>query len=253
MSSWSKRRRTLYATVILILLVGAVLVPAFFILYEAPSCSDGIQNGKEQGIDCGGSCQRLCASSFLAPSLAWTRFEEVAPGLYNVAAYIVNPNPDAEAVDVPYRMTLYDDRGIPIVDVDGQVVLPPHRNTLAFKGAVSVGKRVPAKALFQFTGAPQWYSRQDPLAALIIGDKDYSEDGSGSSLVVSLRNPGVRPIEGVAVYVILYDALDNAIGFSKTYVDEVLPQGTALAPFTWPSIRSDEVISIEVLPVLERP
>ncbi|MEN9913109.1 MAG: hypothetical protein RLY66_517 [Candidatus Parcubacteria bacterium] len=251
MSSWSKRRRTLYATVIVVFLVGVVLIPAFLIFYKAPTCSDNKRNGSEQGVDCGGSCERLCQSSFLPPSLAWARFEEVAPKLYNIAAYIVNPNTEGEAINAPYHLALYDSRGVLITDTTGIVTLPPHRNTLAYKGAVAVGERIPAKALFEFTSAPVWRKKVDTLKSLIIGDKKYTEDESGSSLLVTLKNPSVYPIERISVYVILYDKDGNALGFSKTVVDEIPAKGEALAPFTWPIDRKGAVISIEVLPVAE--
>lgn len=252
MSSWSKRRRTLYATVVVVFLVGAVIVPTFLIFYHAPTCTDGKQNGSETGVDCGGSCQRLCQSSFLPAKIGWTRFEEVAPSLYNVAAYIVNPNTEGEAIDAPYRMTLYDARGVPITETMGTVTIPPHRNTLAFQGAVSVGKRIPAQALFEFIGAPNWHKRVDPLSRLTTGETKYTEDAAGSSLTVELTNTDVQPLSGLAVYVVLYDAEENAIGFSKTVLDEIPPQGKTIAPFTWQINRGGKVISIKVFPVVEQ-
>jgi hypothetical protein len=251
MSSWSQRRKSVYAVVIFIIVVGVIGVPGFYLFYQAPTCTDRVMNGNEQGVDCGGSCQRLCQTSFLQPSLAWTRFEQVAPGLYNLAAYIVNPNIEAEALNVPYHLALYDDRGVLITDTTGRVTLPPHRNTIAFQGAVNVGKRVPSKALFEFTAAPDWHKKKDVLAAIAVGDKKYAEDSLGSSLIVTLKNTSVYPIVNVGVYTVLYDKDNNALGFSKTFVDEIPPKGSALAPFTWPVDRKGAVISIEVLPVSE--
>lgn len=251
MSSWAKRRKTLYASVVAVILVGAVIVPAFLILYKAPTCFDGIKNSNEQGIDCGGKCQKLCQNAFLSPSVAWTRFEELAPKLYNVAAYIINPNIDAEAKNVPYRMALYDSRGVVITDFEGTVTLPPHRNTLAFRGSIDAGERIPAKVLFEFTKAPEWVKKADELSPLVITEKNYSEDSTGSSLLVGLRNSSVRNISNVAVYTVLYNSEGNALGFSKTYIDNIPAQGKEVAPFTWPLDRKGSVISIEVLPVAE--
>lgn len=251
MSSWSQRRKSVYALIVFIILVCAIGIPGFYLFYKAPTCFDGVQNGNERGVDCGGSCQRLCANAFLAPSLAWTRFERVAPGLYNLAAYIVNPNTDGEAINVPYHIALYDDRGVLITDTNGRVTLPPHRNTIAFQGAVNVGQRVPAKALFEFTAAPDWRKQGDRLAALVVGDKKYVEDDLGSSLTVTLKNSSVYPINNVGVYAVLYDKDGNALGFSRTFVDDIPAKGSTLAPFTWPVNRNNSVISIEVLPVSE--
>ncbi len=251
MSSWSKRRKSVYLIVIAVILIGAVIVPAYLLFYHPPTCSDGIRNGSEQGVDCGGACERLCQNSFLSPSLAWTRFEEVAPSLYNVAAYIINPNTEGEAVNVPYHLSLYDDRGVLITDTNGVVTLPPHRNAIAFQGAINVGQRVPAKALFEFLAPPNWHKRSDPLSAVVVGDKSYVEEESGSSLTVTLKNTSVYALPKIAVYAVLYDKDGNALGFSKTYIDEIPPKGNGLAPFTWPLSRNGKVISIEILPVQE--
>jgi hypothetical protein len=253
MSSWSKRRRWLYTIFIAIILIGVVVVPLFLIFYKAPTCTDGTMNGTEQGIDCGGSCTKLCASGFITPQVAWTRFEEVAPGLYNVAAYVVNQNTDGEAFKVPYHLALYDSKGILISDFPGNMTLPPHRNTLAFQGALSVGKRTPVKALFEFTAIPEWHRRVDPLTSITVINKEYNEDpvSNSSSLTVTMKNNDVRPVGRTTVYVVLYDESSNALGFSKTIVDGIAPKSTAVAPFTWPSSRDGKVISIEVLPVAE--
>lgn len=240
-----------FGGVVIVALLVLVAIPAWKIFYRAPSCFDGAQNGSETGIDCGGSCVKLCQSAFAAPVVDWTRFEEVAPGLYNLAAYIENLNIDAEAVDVPYRVQLYDNRGIIITEYYGRLTLPPHRNTLAFQGAVSVKQRVPAKALFEFVANPDWSKKSDPLSKLVISDKRYEENADGSVLSVKLKNSGVEPIGRISVYTVLYDAGGNALGFSKTIIDGIGAGETAMAPFTWPKGHDGAVVSIEVLPVSE--
>jgi hypothetical protein len=249
MSSWSKRRKSLYALVAIVVLVGAVGVPAFRFFYKAPSCFDGVKNGDEQGIDCGGSCQKLCASAFIPVTVAWTRFEQVIPGEYNVGAYLINPNTDGGAKGVPYHFVLYDQSGVPVSDTKGTVTIPPHRNTLAFQAAVSTAESVPVRAFFEFTAPPDWIKENDTLAPLQIADKNLTT-GVGTSLAVTLHNSAVVPLDHLDVYAVLYDKDGNTLDFSKTIVDRVPAQGDSIAPFTWPAVHSN-VISIEVLPVAE--
>ena len=251
MSSWSKHRRFEYAGIVIAICVAAVVILVFYFFYTPPSCFDGVRNGREQGLDCGGSCARLCPSSFMTPTVSWTRFEEVAPGLYNLGAYIINPNPTGEAVSVPYRFTLYDGQGLPVTVREGSMVLPPQRAALAFAGAVDVGRRIPAKALFEFTASLDWHSRPDPLVELTIGGKEYFEDETGSSLTVEIGNTGLYPLGRMSVSVILYDSSKNALGFSRTVIDGIQAQSQSIAPFTWPVNRHGKVVSIEVLPVAE--
>jgi hypothetical protein len=241
----------MYSSLIIVFVVVVIGVPAFFIFYKAPTCSDGVQNGDEIGVDCGGSCQRLCQSAFLVPNVSWSRLENLAPGLYNVATYIVNPNTKAVALNVPYHVILYDSKGVQIIEYAGTVTLPPHRNTLAFNAAVNTDKRIPAKVFFEFTQAPNWQSATDQLSAITIGDKNYSEDNSGASLTVTINNSGLNQIGPTSVYAILFDKDGNAIGFSKTRIDGISALGSVSAPFTWPTSFNGKVISIEVLPVAE--
>ncbi len=251
MSSWSNNRKIIYGGTVTLVLVLLITVPVFKYFYKAPTCSDGLQNGNETGVDCGGSCSRLCQNSFLNADVAWTRFEEVAPHLYNIAAYIVNPNTEGEAIDVPYHLAFYDNNGVIITDRSGITTLPPHRNTIAFQGSVNVGKRIPAKALFEFITAPNWHKRIDPLSKITITDKNYNEDSGGSSLTATLNNNDIYPLSNISVYAVLYDKDSNAIGFSKTVLDEIPAKGSAIAPFTWVVNRDGKVISVEVLPVQE--
>lgn len=251
MASWSNRRKFMYGgslIAIVVIIVGYVI---FSLLYVAPTCSDGLQNGDELGVDCGGSCQKLCASAFKSPSVSWTTFENIAPGLYNVASYIINPNAEGEALNVPYHVVIYDNKGVKIQDVASTLHIPPRRDTLAFLGPVSVGKRIPYRVAFEFTASPDWFKSSDTLAPLVISDKKYSEDDSGSSLLVTLTNSSVRTLRKMFVYVVLYDTDGNVIGFSKTTVDPLPGQTSTVAPFTWPVNRQGKVIRIEVYPVAE--
>jgi len=251
MASWSSRRKFTYGFIVVAGIVLIVGLPAFFLFYKAPSCSDGKQDQGEQGIDCGGPCKMLCQSAFLPPEVIWTKFEPVAPGLYNVAAYVVNNNLDGAAYNVPYEMQLFDSEGVLITVKDGSMTIPPNRNALAFQGSISTEKRIPSKAIITL-GSPQWIKETDELGSLVIADKKYSEDQNSSSLEVTLQDNTVTSLDNLSVYVVLYDANGNAIDFSKTFINSVpANNGTVIAPFTWPVSHNGRVVSIEVLPVLE--
>lgn len=254
MSTWSNRRKSLYALIVVVLLILLIGIPAWKLFYTAPSCTDNTKNGDEQGVDCGGSCTKLCASAFLdIPSPSWVRFREIAPRLYNVAAYIVNPNPNAGARNISYRLNILDREGLEIAEATGRFNLPVGRNTLVFISGLRItnADRQPVRALVEFKKQPEWIPGADKLSLLEIAGKDYRESTVESSLDATLRNRSALPLRNIVVYAILKDKDDNAIDFSKTIVDEIRPQGTALAPFTWPYSHEGKVISLEVLPVPE--
>ena len=250
MSSWSRQRRLWYAIVLVATVVVATGLSGFVFFYKAPSCSDGLKNGNETGVDCGGSCKKLCQDTFLPPSVPWTRMKQVAPHLYNVAAYVINPNGKAGGT-VPYRIGLFDDQGSPLAEAHGIMAIPPGRNSMVFRGAMNSGSTTPFRAFFEFTEAPTWSLKPDPTGVLTVTNKEYHEGDMGSSLSVTLTNSSAQAVHNVAVYVVLKDTAGTVIDFSKTIVDEVPGLGSADAPFTWPESHNSNAVSIEVLPVAE--
>lgn len=254
MATWASRRKLIYALILIGVLIVLVGLPLFKIFYKAPTCFDVRQNGNETGVDCGGSCRLLCQSAFIPPRIEWggAKIEKVADGLYNAASYVVNPNISGAAVNVPYKISLYDSEGLLIVEKNGVVTLYARRNALAFQTGINTGKRIPTKATFEFTAAPVWFKSADLLEGISVIDKKYLEDESGSSLEVVLENKTLVTFNDVQVSVILYDTDGNAIGFSQTKIDTIgAKNAREVAPYTWPINRQGKVASIEVIPSIE--
>lgn len=256
MASWATKRKFTYVSVGVIALFVIVALPTFKVLYKAPTCTDGAQNQGEQGIDCGGPCRTLCQSSFLPAVVVWADAQKIGPGLYNLGAYLENPNITGAATKVPYEFSVFDDQGILITQQQGTMDIPANRNTLAFIGAVDLGKRIPAKAgvRFQFLQAPLWRKAHDRLANLVYPTPLYTEDSKSalhsSSLQVTLTNTGLVSMNAVTVYAVLKDINDNEIDFSKTTVDQIAPGDKYVAPFTWPYSHDGKVVSEEILPIV---
>lgn len=236
-------------SIVTVLAAVFVALPLYLSYYKAPSCSDGLQNQGELGIDCGGPCARLCQSAFLPPEVSWTKFEKVSEGIYNLGAYIINPNINGAVVAAPYKFSLFDKDGILITEVPGKTIIPAHRNTLAFAASVSTQKRPVVRAIFEFTQPPLWQKSFDSLGGVSILDKKYTEDADGSSLEVTLENKILLAYNSIRLGAVLYDDADNAIGFSSTVVDTIAPGSRESAVFTWPLSRKGKVASIEILPV----
>lgn len=253
MATWSSRRKFIYGGSIIAVILLIIFSVFFSIFYKAPTCTDGIRNGGEQDVDCGGKCIKLCQSAFLPAKIKWGggKYEKIADGLYNVASYIINPNTGGAAVNVPYKFTLYDEAGILITEKRGVVTLPAHRNALAFEPAVNVGRRNLSKVTFEFTKQPEWFKSHDSLNGLSVLDKKYTEEENDSSLEVTLENRNLLSYNNIVVSTVLYDGQDNAIGFSRTKIDSIKSQEPVSAFFTWPSSRQGKVTSIEIFPSSE--
>ncbi len=122
--SWSSRRRSLYFLIFFIAvaaIAGGILYSFF---YEAPTCTDGIQNGMEEGVDCGGGCPIICSFSAAEPIVHFSRLFEIIPGVYTVVALVENPNPSVAAYDLPYTFKLRGTDSILVKEEKGVMYLP---------------------------------------------------------------------------------------------------------------------------------
>ncbi len=244
MFSWSTRRQLIYAFSAFAVLSVLFILPVFFLTYKAPSCSDGIQNQGEQGVDCGGPCPRLCENQALDLIIHWQRAFKVQDGVYNALAYVENPNLYSSIGSISYRFKLYDSANILIAERDGQTSVPRNKIFGIFEGGINTGNRIPSRTLFEFLGTPAWQKDTRPIPPLIVSNEILTTDPL-PSLSAVLENNGNDPVYNIEVVAILYGASGNAVAVSKTLVDSVSGNGSAPLIFTWPEIFSEPATRVE--------
>lgn len=243
---WAARRKTLYLLVFfgIIVLVGGAF--SYRILSKPASCENGIQDGEEKGIDCEGSCARLCGGSTLAPLVRWSRPTQVTPRIYNAAALVSNQNAGL-AKDVPYVFKLFDAEGILVAEKRGSTFLLPRSDAFIFEGGFDVGTRKPIRATFQFDSAPLYERVEGEYPKVFVGSHEFIQGGS-PAVSATLTNPAARPVGPVEVVVVLFDGDENAIASSKTLVEKVDKTSTKEIFFTWPQSLSSAPERIDIIP-----
>lgn len=249
--SWGARRQ--FAIVlgfigIIILIAMAIIIPK---LQVQPTCTDGKQNGLEQGIDCGGGCAKLCAFQTADVVVKWSRVFPVTTTVASVVAYIENPNISAAARNVPYQFKIYDTNHEFIIERTGVAYIAPNGSSAIFEGGIQVGSRVPKYAEFKFTGDPVWVTLDPRISTInlapsnpVLTNPESKPKVTGTVSNVSDRY-GVRNISVVAI---TYDKDGNALGASQTYLPALAPQDKNDVVFTWPNPFTDNVVRIELIP-----
>ncbi len=145
--SWAAKRRFLILGTLGAVALIVVALALYAAFYHAPSCTDGIQNQGEQGIDCGGPCPYLCTALEQAPVVRFTQALPTPLGATDVLAYIDNPNRDAYARGVAYRVSLYaPDHTLAAPIITGTVDLPPGATMPVFIPNIASGKSAVASA-----------------------------------------------------------------------------------------------------------
>ena len=248
MASWATQRRLIYTLSIIGFLAAVLAYPLFSFFYEKPTCFDGVKNQDETGIDCGGSCELLCAFEAVAPVILWSKSLEVEPGLYDAVAYIENPNVGAGARSVPYSFKLYDDRGILVAERSGSTFINPKERLTVFEGRIETGKRTPARTFFEFVADPAWVDTNRTPPALLIQNQIFTDDEEKPKLRALIVNNLLDAVEDISVTALIFDRDDNIVAASKTEVDRLTPESSKTISFIWPQKISAEAIRIEIVP-----
>lgn len=248
MSYWAQKRKSFYFFIFVLFLGGGVILPAYFLLYRPPTCFDGKQNGGERGIDCGGKCVKLCPSQYLEPNIIWARAIKVKQNIYSALAYIENPNIDAGADSISYIFRIKDKEGILIYERKGKTSIPPNKFFAVFEDGISTGEKIPAEVFFEFTSNALWRKQDNKESGISVSRKEISNEEKSPRIDATLENKTLQHIFNVEVVAIVYDMDDNALGFSRTFIDRFDKEGTQNITFTWPRPFDGIVARIEIIP-----
>ena len=248
-SQWAAKRKLFYGMTTFVLLALVVGVPLFLFLRKAPTCNDGVKNQNEKGIDCGGVCTRLCASDIVNPIVLWQRAFMVTPGVYNVVAYIQNPNVLAKVDKVGYVFRLYDSENVLIGERSGTTFIPANQTFTVFEAGIRAGARAPARTSFVFTDTLTWSqndaSYKPPL--LLTENISLTNESVSPRIDAVIQNKSLQPVANLEATAIVYDADDNAMAASRTIVQNLASGGIAPVIFTWPSAFSSTAVRKEIL------
>lgn len=248
MISWGTRRKLKYIFSIAFFALFMAIVIGFLIFYEKPSCTDGKQNRDEQGIDCGGSCSKVCVGSVSDVRTNWVRIFKIKDGVYSVAGYLENPNPNYQAENVLYKFKVYDSKGVLIAEPSGSTFIPAGQSFGVFEGWLPIGDRVPMRAVLEWQSTPVWkkiVKTEDPI---VIKDVTREINDQGLPKISAVvKNESLKTINNVAGFVVVYDNFGNAIASSKTLVDQVSAGGSENMVFSWPQSFPGVMGRVEVL------
>jgi len=237
--TWALKRRVLYGTVVIGVLLLLVIVPLWFIFNTKATCSDGVQNGTETGVDCGGACSLLCNASLREPQVLWARSLPVTDTVYSAIAFVENRNYGAEAFSAMYTFTGYDSRGAVVFTHTGNTYIPPRSSFPVFAGGIRLsGNKQPVRTTFEFTKKIEWHEisedTKNAYSTLSIFNEKLSDPFGSPRLSARISNASPHPFSDVLVIALLKDKEGTVVGASQTIVDTIPADSFSDVVFTWP-------------------
>jgi len=253
--TWAGRRRLTIALIVGAIIVAFLAVVFISIFYKTPSCTDGIQNQSESGVDCGGPCAYLCTAQVQAPVVLFTKVLDNGSGRTDVIAMVQNKNANAAAKNVPYRVTLYSNKQVFIQQLNGTVDLPPNASVPVYITGVESGNQKVASAFLEIdASAPQWFTvAVDPRIVPTILNATRSGSANSPRVDAVIVNPSTVAMANVKLIALVKNIRAGVIAVSQTVVPVVPAQGQSAAMFTWSNAFDGIPTSVEVIPVIPLP
>lgn len=239
---WAERRRLGIATGIVLIVASATALVWYFFIYEPASCTDGLKNQSERGIDCDGECARMCQAPRV--DALWTRAVQTAPGVYHGVSLVKNPEPHAQGVGLTYRMSLFDSSNILVAERRGTVDLLPGETRVVFEPNIITGERVPVRALIKIDGGI--WERATPVTALVRGTPG-AVDEEKQTVHARLENLTPAPVRDVIADVLLFDSEGILVTASQTRIPLLGARERQDVVFTWDQPFVRPVATVDVV------
>lgn len=233
LSPWAKRRKRVYTSVVVGVVVVVAAVQGFRVFYEPPTCFDGRRNGAERGVDCGGGCNRVCAADVNPLVVQWVQYFKIRDGEYSIVAHIENPNGDVGVQTLPYTFKLFDSSGNILTEVAGESYALPTESFPIFEGPIYLASE-PARVEFEFSEEPFFVRSKRGDEILFIENSTLLSSETTPKISTLVRNTSIRALDDIKAVAVVYDAGDTPVAASKTDIDYLSPGSRERITFTWP-------------------
>ena len=224
---------------VFVLILGGIGYGIYSGLVTNVSCTDGIQNGKEEGVDCGSlACGKACEPAIMPISINSSKLFKVNSNDYDFVAQIYNPNVFYGASRLEYSIDAFNYRG-------STYILPGQTKWLvltALKSSQEVGD---AKLVINNA---QWEKMNMPNNAVnfTLRRKDYRPTPRGSELEAILYNESNFDFDKIDVAVILFDNTGKIVGVGKTDIRTFVAKSERGFNVAWPFALSRNVARQDV-------
>jgi hypothetical protein len=182
------------------------------------------------------------------PSVLWSRVFPVAGSIYNLVAYVQNPNVTYVGEPTEYIFKVFDKNNSLIDTIVDRIAIPPTNDFAIFVQGFNADQRIPDHVTFEFSDNIVWLKYVGEKAELAISDKILTGETTSPRLEAMISNETVKTYRNIEVIAILYDSAGNAINASRTYVPALSDHQSKKITFTWAMPLGREVARIDILP-----
>ena len=250
---YRKRKQIIISCILALILTLLGLWVYFGIFYQSATCFDGKQNQKEGGIDCGGSCAMSCERLTIKDvEVQWAQAIALKDNHYDLAARIVNPNPNYGLSLIRYNFTVFDETGALILEQKSKDFILPGQSKYLIVGNLILSA-IPAKVTVTIdkVSKEEWLklSQDYQEPEIYIHDKlvqPLADNKEGAQASGIIKNNSNYDFDRILVAVILFDENNKIIGVNKTEARTVLAGEDRYFSALWFSSFNGQIKSAEM-------
>ncbi|HVZ11197.1 MAG TPA: FxLYD domain-containing protein [Candidatus Paceibacterota bacterium] len=200
-----------------------------------PTCSDGIQNGAEEGLDCGvKACGVACAVPVMPVQIQNVQLVETPAGDYDFAARVYNPNPEYGIESGVFDIVITNPAGIETLRIARQsfYMLPGQTKYLV---AASL-KNIPdgASGHVDIKSIEWVHTLGSVSSGLTLGRQHFDVGPVDTSFDAVITNNSDFDFDRIDVAVLLLDTKGNIIATNVTNAQTISSHTDRYFRVAWP-------------------
>ena len=245
-----RQRKQLFIIISYFLFFSLIIFLVYYIWFRhIPTCNDGIKNQRETEIDCGGPCSSCEIKTLKDVNIVWVKAFPIKQGIYDLAAYIDNLNPNYGSGNLSYEFFLYDASDNVIISKKGVTFILPGKPAYVIEPYITTQQSVSRVKLV--LSQPKWEKLEGFEQDLFfIKDKKYSllDKSVGYSQVSGIvKNNSSFDFDRVNVDVIILNSQNQPIGVNKTEIRTLVAGEERYFTSQWFTEIKGDVVSEEVM------
>jgi hypothetical protein len=231
------------------ILAIALVWAGYFLFRTKATCTDGIRNQDELGIDCGGVCSLQCVRTVRTDPL---EIREKAllyssPDHFDILVAVHNPNDEAGAASFHYRLELKNSAGVSVAVREGKNFILPQETKYLLEINVPAPQAQSIVASFDDYDWKRFSGYQE-RPAITVSRKSYEVVSSGVGFGKAfgvVKNESPFDFQSLRVKVILRDVSGKPIGANMTEMRTMVSGEARDFTLLWPTAFPGTVDHVE--------
>ncbi|MFH1161799.1 MAG: hypothetical protein V1696_00780 [Candidatus Jorgensenbacteria bacterium] len=217
-----------------------ILWGVFRALVPGPSCSDGILNGDEAGVDCGGPCAPCAKAQTEVLRPGTVQAFSTQDGRTVFLAQVINPNAAYAAESFSYSFSISDSSGRHLGDTPSKTGRI-HASERRYLFEPEVPAQFSSADRAELTLSQVVWRKASELPRIDIAASGVATDvgSDGVRVLGAVKNQGPLTARGVKIVALLHDRVGVPLFAAQTVLDEIAGGETqAFPPIKFPSDES---------------